>query len=337
MDLRASDEQVLLRDMVRRFLADTGPATDAGKGPLPPADWRAMAELGVLTVALPDDAGGMGGGPQDAAIVAEELGRAVAITPFTEAILGAADLVARHGTADHVARWATPAVEGALHLALAEGQVSDRDGMLSGHCTLVRWGAEADVFVILSEAQAWVVAGDATGLDRTPSRLADGSIAATLTLSGCPATALAVTADNIARAVAMVQLGYVAEMVGMMATLIDVTVDYARQRRQFGTPIGTFQVVQHKLARLFVKLEQSRSLLMKASATPREAPGFVRNVTGAKAYVAEAAQHVAEEAVHLHGGMGVTDELVVGRALRRIMILARLFGRADEARHRLAA
>jgi alkylation response protein AidB-like acyl-CoA dehydrogenase len=337
MDLRASDEQILLRDMVRRFLADSSPAADAGKGPLPPADWRAMAELGLLAVTLPDHAGGMGGGPQDAVIVAEELGRAVAITPFAETILGAADLIARHGTADDIARWATPAVEGTMRIALAEGQADDRDGMLSGSCPLVRWGAEADAFVILSDARAWLVASDAPGLSRTPSRLADGSMAATLTLNGCAATALRVTADDLARAIAMVQLGYVAEMVGMMATLIDTTVDYARQRRQFGTPIGTFQVVQHKLARLFVKLEQSRSLLMKASATPRDAPAFVRNVTGAKAYVAEAAQHVAEEAVHLHGGMGVTDELVVGRALRRIIILARLFGRADEARQRLAA
>ncbi|USU05550.1 acyl-CoA/acyl-ACP dehydrogenase [Sphingomonadaceae bacterium OTU29LAMAA1] len=337
MDFRPSEEQVLLRDMVRRFLADAIPAPEAGKAPLPVDDWRAMGELGVLGIALPAAAGGMDGAPQDAAIVAKELGRAVAVTPFAEAMLGAADLLARHGTTDQIDQRIVPAAEGTQRLAWAEGSVTDSDGSLDGTCPLVRWGADADAFVIVDSGRAWLVAGDAPGLDRHPSRLADGSVAATLSLHRCSATALAVTDDDIIRARALAQLGYVAEMVGIMATLLDQTVDYARQRRQFGVAIGTFQVVQHKLARMFVRLEQSRSLLLKAAATARDASDFVRHVTAAKAYVAEAAQHVAEEAVHLHGGMGVTDELVVGRALRRVMVLARVFGRAEEARHRLAA
>ncbi len=337
MDFRFSDEQALLRDMVQRVLADGIPAADAGKHPMPAADWHAMGGLGILAVALPEQVGGMGGGPADAIVVAEALGAAVAITPFAEGILGAADLIARRATADQATRWVSPAAEGRASVALAEGDVVEREGMLHGRCPLVRWGADAEAFVVITATQAWLVAGDATGLARAAIRLADGSIAATLTLDGCAATALPVTADDIERAVAMAQLGYVAEMVGMMATLIDLTVDYAQQRRQFGMPIATFQVVQHKLARMFIRLEQSRSLLLKAAATPRDGPDFVRHVIGAKAYGADAAQHVAEEAVHLHGGMGVTDELVVGRALRRIMVLTHVFGRADEARQRLAA
>src|SRR3954468_1535779 len=109
-----------------------------------------------------------------------------------------------------------------------------------------------------------------------------------------------------AASLATAQLCYVAEMVGAMALLYEQTVDYARQRRQFGAAIGSFQVVQHKLARMFVALEQARSLLLKAGLADRDEAGFERGVIAAKAYVAEAAQRLAEEAVQLHGGMGVT-------------------------------
>ncbi len=122
-----------------------------------------------------------------------------------------------------------------------------------------------------------------------------------------------------------------------MALLYARTAEYAATRRQFGAAIGTFQAVQHKLARMFVALEQARSLTIKAAATGREDAGFVRAARAAKAYTAEAAQLLAEEAVQLHGGIGVTDELPVGRGLRRVMLLARLFGSAADARTKLAA
>jgi len=334
MDLGPSEEQVLLRDMVRRFLADRVPASEIGKGPMAGADWQAMGELGILSVALPEAAGGLGGGPRDAVIVAEELGRAIAITPFSETILGAADLVAGcAGQHDQLGGVAA----GLDLLALALGEMDEAGDRLTGSCRFVRWGAEASAFVVVDGERAWTVAGDASGLTREPIRIADGSIAATLSLEGCAATPLPVSGSDVSRATAMAQLGYVAELVGIMATLFDQTADYSRQRRQFGTPIGTFQVVQHKLARMFVGLEQSRSLLLKASLTDATAADFNRNVTAAKAYVADAAQKAAEQSVQLHGGMGVTDELPVGRALRRVTVLTRLFGRADEARRALAA
>lgn len=334
MDLSPSEELVLLRDMVRRFLADRLPAADIGKGPVAGSDWQAMGELGILSVALSEAAGGLGGGPQDAAIVAEELGRAMAITPFAESILGAAGLIAAAGDrGDELAA----AASGVRLLALAAGAIEAAGDRITGSCRFVRWGAKASTFVVIDEDRAWLVAGDASGLTREPIRLADGSFAATLSLESCAATRLPVQSSDVSRAMAMAQLGYVAELVGIMAILFEQTADYGRQRRQFGTPIGTFQVVQHKLARMFVKLEQSRSLLLKASLTDPASGEFGRNVTAAKAYVAEAAQKVAEDAVQLHGGMGVTDELPVGRALRRVIVLTRLFGRADEARRALAA
>jgi len=124
-------------------------------------------------------------------------------------------------------------------------------------------------------------------------------------------------------------------MVGAMGTLLDLTVDYAQQRRQFGKPIGSFQVIQHRCARLYTLLEQSRSMLLRAAlVADGERPAAV---TAAKAYVCDAALKLAEDAVQFHGGMGVTDELAVGRGLRRVLLLSRLFGGAMAARRALAA
>jgi len=335
MDLQPSEEQQLLRDMVRRFLADRVDAAEAGKGPGTAADWQAMGELGLLGVALAEAAGGLGGRAQDAVIVAEELGRALAITPFSEAILGAAGLLSASNAPDF-APTLEAAISGSMMIALALGQI-DGGERLTGSCQFVRWGMDAGAFVVVDGARAWLVEASDGGLGREPIRLMDGTIAATLSLEDCAARPLAIDEDEVRNWLTMAQLGYVAELVGIMSILLKQTTDYAAQRQQFGTPIGSFQVMQHKLARMFVRVEQSRSMLLKAALSDRHPAEWSRNVTAAKAYVADAAQMLAEGAVQVHGGMGITDELPVGRALRRVSVLARLFGRADEARQSLAA
>lgn len=337
MNIRPSEEQSLLRDMVARLLADLTPAAEAGRGPITDDAWRALTELGVLAATLPEAVGGMDGGPRDAALIGEELGRALAITPFAEGILAALDLVARHGTNEQIDRWAAPALAGGRRLSLVVGDVAITGDRVNGRCTFVRWGANADAFVVASGTSAVIVPAEAPRLVRQASRLADGSEAATLTFDDVAGEPLSLPAGAAAAAIAMAQVGYVAELVGIMALLQQETADYARQRRQFGAPIASFQVIQHKLARMFVRLEQSRSMLLKATLMPRDDNRFPRLVTAAKAYVGDAAMMVAEEAVQIHGGMGVTNELAVGRALRRVLVLARLFGRPDEARQALAA
>lgn len=336
MDLRPSDEQELLRDMVRRFLADRCPVTEMGRSVMPREDWRALGELGIFGATLPEESGGLGGGSPEAMVIGEELGRALAISPYSEAVLGAADLIARHGSAEQQARWVDPVLAGETLVTLAVGDVREAGGRLTGEIAFVRWGMDASATVVVSGDRGWIVDMGAAGVSRRPLRLVDGSAAANLCLDGAPGDPLDLPCGAADKMLALVQLGYVAELVGQMETLREQTGDYVAQRKQFGVPIGTFQVVQHKLARMFVRCEQSRSLLLKAAATGRDAEDFVRHVAAAKAYAAEAAQFVAEEAVQLHGGMGITDELPVGRALRRVMLLARLFGSADEARQALA-
>jgi alkylation response protein AidB-like acyl-CoA dehydrogenase len=215
--------------------------------------------------------------------------------------------------------------------------VSEEQGRISGVFDFVRWAPLASALVVLDEDAAYVVALGTEAVALTPRRLVDGTPAACVRLTDCEAARIALPPGAGDTILATVELVHAAELTGVMALLYAQTADYAATRRQFGAAIGTFQAVQHKLARMFVALEQARSLTIKAAAVGCEDPGFIRAARSARAYAAEAAQYLAEEAVQLHGGIGVTDELPVGRGLRRVMVLARLFGGAADARARLAA
>ncbi|PNQ02095.1 acyl-CoA dehydrogenase family protein [Sphingobium sp. SA916] len=332
MNLALSDEQAMVRDMVRRFLADRYDATTMAKGPMSPDDWRALGELGLFALLAPEQAGGLGGGAVEVMIVSEEMGRALAITPLAEAVL----LCGRAIAGDPVARrWGDRLMQGEALLAFAPGGAM-ADGRLCGSAGIVRDGMDADAFVVETEAGALLlINGQDSGVRRMPVRLVDGSMAAHVRFDAVHAVPLTVPGSAWAEAQALAGLSIVAELVGAMATLLDLTVDYVGQRHQFGKPIASFQVVQHRCARMYTWLEQSRSLLLKSALVEEEER--VRAVTAARAYIGDAALKLAEEAVQLHGGMGVTDELAVGRGLRRVLLLSRLHGGGTAARAALAA
>ncbi|APL96055.1 acyl-CoA dehydrogenase [Sphingobium indicum] len=332
MNLALSDEQAMVRDMVRRFLADRYDATTMAKGPMSPDDWRALGELGLFALLTPEQAGGLGGGAAEVMIVSEEMGRALAITPLAEAILLCGRAIAGSAAAEE---WGDRLMQGDALLAFAPGGALV-DGRLRGSAAIVRDGMDAAAFVVETEAGAlMLVDGQDSGVRRTPVRLVDGSMAAHVRFDAVQAQPLTVPAGMWAEAQALAGLSIVAELVGAMASLLDLTVDYVRQRHQFGKPIASFQVVQHRCARMYTWLEQSRSLLLKAALAEEEAR--VRAVTAARAYIGDAALKLAEEAVQLHGGMGVTDELAIGRGLRRVLLLSRLHGGGIAARAALAA
>jgi alkylation response protein AidB-like acyl-CoA dehydrogenase len=347
--LEPTEEQALLRDMVSRFLADRLPPDAAGRGSLPLADWRALGELGVPALAVPEAAGGLGGGPQEVAIVAEAFGRAAAMTPMAECAVLCAVLIAEGGDDALRSAWIEPVMSGERIVAYAgqgEGlcdlsvERSGDDWVLHGERRLVRHGAVADAFIVDFDAapDLLLVEAGTPGVATAPYRLADGEQAAVVRFDAVrvPSSArLSVGPARRRRALALAQLAIVAEMVGLMQTLYDATVDHVRQRRQFGVPIGSFQVIQHRVARLFVLFEQSRSMLLRAVFADDET--FTVAVTEARAYVADAALRLAQDATQLHGGMGVTEDLLVGRGHRRLLVLSHLFGGAIAARAELAA
>jgi len=334
--LAATQEQTMICDTVARFFSDNLEDSALGRGPLASGHWQELAALGLLAVILPERAGGLGGSPRDAALIAEEFGRALAISPLADSVVAAAGLVAKYGDESVVERWVTSVLDGRECLAWAPGRIEiQAGGRLSGELPLVRWAEQAAALLVPLGKAVHLVPTGAPGVVMQARRLVDGTPTATVTLDGVRTIAIAVPAGAIRQAEAEAQLCHVAEMVGAMALLHRETADYTQQRSQFGAAIGTFQAVQHKLARMFVLLEQARSSLLRASLCDREDPEFVRALTSAKAFVAEAAVRLAEDAVQLHGGIGITDELVVGRGLRRIAVLARLFGTAEDARAQL--
>ena len=334
--LALTDEQVMVNNTIQRFFAHRLDESELGRGPLTTGHWRELAALGVLAALLPDRAGGLGGSPRQAALVAEQFGRALAISPLAEGVVAAAVLVARYGDEALVERWAGPTLEGQRHLAWARGRIEiQADGDLSGVLPLVRWAGQADALVVPATEAAYLVPTQGPGVTMRSRALIDGTPVATVHLFRARGQRIDLPPGAAALTQAEAQLCYVAEMVGAMAVLHRQTAGYTQQRRQFGAAIGSFQAVQHKLARMFVLLEQGRSWLLRASLCDRDDPAFVNTIAAAKAYVADAAQRLAEDAVQLHGGIGITDDLVVARGLRRITVLARLFGNAEDARGKL--
>ena len=186
----------------------------------------------------------------------------------------------------------------------------------------------------------WIIAADAPGVDRRPYRLADGAVAAEITLRQVeidPGARLPGGLESLLPVVAIANLMAAAEMLGLMSLLFDTALAYVKTRQQFGQPLGRFQVIQHRMTDAHVLVEQARSQVIRAAlAAPAD---FARAAAGAKSYVAEAALTVAHTAVQMHGGMGITDELLVGHALKRIRVLALTFGDAAAAldRYRSAA
>ncbi|AOR80215.1 acyl-CoA dehydrogenase family protein [Novosphingobium resinovorum] len=335
MKLTLTEEQAMMRDTVRRFLGDRFDAVTMAKEPMSREDWLALGELGLFAFLLPERAGGMGAGPVEVMLVSEELGRSMAITPLANSVLHCAALVADHGTQAQIERWVEPVARGEQVMAYAIGGTV-RDGRLNGDAGLVRDGMEAAAFVVAAENGVMaLVAADGPGVIRSAIRLIDGSMAAALRFEDAACDVIGTDPRQIAEAGYLAELSIVAEMVGAMGALLDLTVEYVGQRKQFGAPIGSFQAIQHRCARLFVLLEQSRSMLLRAALAEPDLRGEA--LRAAQAYVATAALRLAEDAVQLHGGMGVTEELAVGRGLRRVLLLSRLSDVASRSGHKLAA
>lgn len=320
------------------------------------ARWQSLAEMGLIALAASEDGGGMGGSVLDLALVLEAIGKANAPDPLLEHGILPALLLERGG--------AVEALEGVLSgetlatLAWTErnqryslkpkgmkAEASADGFILTGEKTMVMGALLADLFIVTAdlggETACFLVPKDASGLEVRAYRLADGSIAGELRLTRTPASAkLALDAAALDAIVADIRLLAAAEMVGLGQRLLDDTLAYVKEREQFGVAIGSFQALQHRLVDCYAKEEQARSMLYRAALTERgDAAKWQRAAAGAKAFIGENVDAIAREAVQMHGGMGITDELAIGHALKRVLLLARLFGDVDTvlAEYALAA
>jgi alkylation response protein AidB-like acyl-CoA dehydrogenase len=315
MHLHPTDEQAMLRESIERFARDHADRR-------PDLLMTGLAGLGLLALPVPETAGGLGGDGFDLMGMMQAVGRALMPVPLAGTV-AALDLLGNHGTNSQQTRWLEPAMEGTTRLAFArlESAVQDR---LSGVIPLVPGADIADALVLVTKDAAVVVQTDAPGVQITPLRMADGVMGARVTLKGAAADPLAVTPDQISDSLARHVAGVTAQMLGLMERLLADTLDYVKTRQQFGTAIGSFQTIQHRMARMFTETELCRSLVLAAS--NRHAPRaiWLRHVAAAQAIISEQAMHLAQECVQFHGGMGITEELAVSRGHRQIMALVRL-------------
>jgi alkylation response protein AidB-like acyl-CoA dehydrogenase len=369
MEFADSDEQALLRDSVRRFAAQRHPFHRGRKVAPRDGSWREVAANGWTAVGLTEEAGGIGLLPVELAIIQEEFGRGLVIEPFVSSILLGARAIELIGDASQRAAIAD-VISGDTVVALAHEEVVTR-GAITQIATIAEragkgWRINGDKICVYGAGLAsqllvtartsgavgdragislFLVPRSTDGIEGDEYLTIDGFDAADLSLRDCfaPDNALIGREGGAAEAIEdVVDLAVVAlsaEAVGSMERALHLTRDYALLRRQFGAPIGSFQAIRHRLADMVAELELGRSSLHRALAA-RSSDNRVeqnRAASGCKAFVGRAGRFVCENAIQIHGGVGMADELEVGHHYRRVLAIDAMFGNAEFHLERFAS
>jgi len=355
-----TEEQSLLKDVVERFVHDRYDgrrrrefrASSAGYSV---ENWRDLAHLGILGLPFSLDQGGLGGGTIEIATVMEALGAGLVVEPYFEEVVVAARMLESLGQASQKQTWLPRIIAGDAHLALAHFEQGARFNLsyvsaraqrngatfsIEGEKCLVPSAASADAFIVSArECGAYtdpdgigfyLVMPHAAGLQRDDFRLSDGSVASAITLRNAVANEkLAGGFEAFETLIDEARIAACAEMTGIMSTLFQSTLEYLQSRRQFGTPLATLPIIRHRLADLYVLLEQSRSHLYRASLYAPGSASRERAVAGMKSYISAAAIEIGEQCIQLHGAIGITDELDVAVGHKRLLVLATMFGDSD--------
>jgi pimeloyl-CoA dehydrogenase small subunit len=367
MDFDLSEEQRLLQQSLDRLLADRyafeqrkayGQQAEGWSREL----WAQYAELGLLGLPFAESQGGSGGGPVETMLAMEAFGRALALEPFFATVVLGGGFLRHGGTAEQRAALIPKIAEGGLILAFAHTErqarwnIADiattarRDGAgwrLDGEKGVVLHGDSADKLIVTARTGggrrdrdgvgAFIVDADAAGVSRRGYPTQDGRRAAEVTLAGVrvgpeavlgePGAALPLVERVVDEAIAAL----CAEAVGAMAVMHELTVDYLKTRRQFGREIGSFQVLQHRAVDMLVALEQARSMAMFATMMAAEENAAERRqaLSAAKVQIGRSGRLVGQQAIQLHGGIGMTMEYKVGHYFKRVTIIDMTFGDAD--------
>ena len=362
MDFESSDDQRLLLESVSRMLADNYSFAQRKTHLAAPegwstAIWSQFAELGLLGLPFAEQYGGYGGGPQETMLVMQAFGRVLVVEPyFPTVILGGTGIMAAGTDAQKQA--ILPAIaEGRLKLAFAHSErqarydltdvvtTAKKDGgawILDGSKTVVAHGDSADKLIVSARTSGdrydadgitlFLVDTSAQGVARRGYITRDETRAADISLSNVRVTeVLGTVGKGLAIVEKIVEAGIAAtaaETVGAMEAMNEMTLEYSKTRVQFGNPIGTYQVVQHRMADMFMTQEQGRSMAMLATMSlENEDPAErAHDMAMAKVGIGQAGRYVSQSAVQMHGGIGMTEEYAVGHYFRRCMVIERLFG-----------
>jgi alkylation response protein AidB-like acyl-CoA dehydrogenase len=367
-----TDDQKMLQETAASFLAEEGSIArqlrhwrEIGcKDGFGHGLWKQFAELGLTGICIPESNGGMGMGATEAALVLEEIGRNLTPSPFLQTAVVAARAIEGTQLGE---RWYPLILSGEAVLALAidegprhapeqnalEARRQGNGFALNGSKQFVLQGASADMIVTAARTGGsagqrdgitlFAVPRDAAGLDVDNVALVDSSKAARLTFDDVHLDADAVIGDvdagwqPLQRALSAGRVGAAAELVGIASGASAMTLDYLRQRKQFGKLIGEFQALQHRAAHLYSEIEIARAAVFKAAQLLDQGDdGAELAVSVAKAKAADATNLAVREGVQMHGGIGMTDEHDIGLFMKREAVLSGLFGDVYYHRERVA-
>ena len=365
MDFSLSEEEQLLKDSVERFIREeyTLPQRRdlvASEEGFSRENWAKMAELGWLGASFPEAYGGYGGGAVATMIIMEAFGQGLVVEPFMASIVLGGGLVLAGGDEAQKLEILPALAEGKMMLAFgyAERQSrydlfdvetkAEKDGdsyVLNGHKGVVFHAAVADKIIVTARTSGgsrdkdgitlFILDKGAAGLSRRDYPTVDGYRASELTLENVRAEAVLGAVDGgyaIVETVAQQGVAALAaEAVGCMSVLLDTTNEYVKTRKQFGQPIGKFQVIQHRMADMFIACEEARSMSYLATLRLDDADPTERARASAstKVQIGKSGTYVSQQAVQLHGGMGMTDELNVGHYFKRLTMIDTMLGDQD--------
>lgn len=360
MDFELNDEQRLLSESITRFVADRYDFETRLRAMKQPDGWsrdiwRELAELGVLAMPFAEEDGGFGGGGVETMLVMEALGRGLLVEPYLATVVLAGGALRRAGSDTQRAAHIPAIATGERLMALAhsepglprhtpdvrvKAQRTDSGWVLEGTKIAVLHGDCAEFLVVsaltdegvslflVDAATSGVHVSAATGYDgvRVATIRFDGAVLPDDAIMGQPGTGSAILAAVFEEANAALA----AEAVGVMAETFDITLDYLKTRQQFGVPIGSFQALQHRSVDMFIQLEMIRSMATLAALSLDAEPGQrARNIAAAKVQAGRSGRFIGQQAVQLHGAIGITSEYKVGHAFKRLTAIDALFGDAD--------
>src|SRR5438552_15931586 len=374
MDFDLTEEQRLLEESLERLIGDrytfeqrrnSAPSPEGWSREL----WAQFAELGLLGLPFADEYGGSSGGPVETMIAMEAFGRALVLEPYLATIVLGGGFLRHAASAEQCAALIPKIADGSLTFAFAHTERQSRydlhdiatravrDGagwVLDGEKGVVVHGDTADRLIVTARVggarrdregiAAFIVDSRAAGVSRRGYPTQDGMRAAEITLSGVrigpeivlgePGAALPLIERVVDEAIAAL----CAEAVGAMAAMHELTVEYLKTRRQFGREIGSFQILQHRAVDMLIALEQARSMAMFATMTASEDDAAERRnaIAAAKVQIGRSGKFVGQQAIQLHGGIGMTMEYKVGHYFKRVTMVDTMFGDADHHLRELA-
>ncbi len=365
MDFDLSDDQRQIKESVERLLADRygdlkqREAYQAEPAGYSKAIWQEFADLGLLGIPFSEEHGGLGQGFVETMIVSEAFGKALAIEPYLATVVLGGGVLRHAASAAQQAKLIPDVVAGKLTLALAHQEQQARYNLadiattakadatgyvIDGEKLVVLGGDSADKIIVAARTGGartdaagiglFLVDASAAGVTRKGYRTQDGARAADITFKGVHVTKDAVLGDPekgldiLARVIDEGIAALSAEAVGGMAALTDMTVDYLKTRKQFGVPIASFQVLQHRAVDMFTHLEQARSMALFATmmAAEPEAKERRKSLSAAKVQIGKSARFIGQEAVQLHGGIGMTMEYKAGHYFKRLTMIDLAYG-----------